>query len=73
MRKFGSRLFLAIVWLGVGKGSFVWFIDQIEQLMDLMDDATCAEDDMETIIAWWIHSALKEAGSHMARSLKRDH
>jgi hypothetical protein len=50
-RKFGSRLFTAIDRAGVGKGSFMWFIDQIEQLMDMMDGETCAEDDMEKIIA----------------------
>ena len=29
----------------------------------MMDEETCAEDDMEKIIAWWVHSALKEAGA----------
>ena len=57
MQKFESRLFSAISRLGVGKGSFMWFVDQIGQLMDMMDDGTCAEDDMGKIIAWWIHSA----------------
>ena len=58
MRKFGSRLFTAIGRSGVGKGSFMWFIDQIEQLMDMREDETCAEDDMEKIITWWVHSVL---------------
>jgi hypothetical protein len=50
----------------------MWFIDQIEQLMDMMDEETCAEDDMEKIIAWWVHSALKEAGASYAMAISSE-
>jgi len=72
MRKFGSRLFSAIGRLGEGKGSFMWFVDQIEPLMDMMVDETCAEDDMEKIIAWWVHTALKEAGNSYAMAISSE-
>ena len=72
VRKFGSRLFTAIGRAGVGKGSFMWFVDQTEQLMDMMDEETCAEDDMEKIITWWVHSALKEAGASYCRAISNE-
>ena len=40
--------------------------------MNMMDDETCAEDDMEKTIAWWIHSALKEAGSSYAMAISSE-
>ena len=50
----------------------MWFIDQIEQLMDMMDEGPCAEDDMEKIVAWWVHSALNEAGASYAMAISSE-
>ena len=40
--------------------------------MDMMKDETCADDDMEKIISWWVHSALKEAGTSFAMAISNE-
>ena len=48
----------------------MWVIDQqAEEFLDLKEDRTCAEDDMDALMQWWMHSALKWVGACFASAI----
>jgi hypothetical protein len=71
-RKFGLRLFSSLRCAGNGIGSFSWVVDVGQELLDMRNESGTNPADVEELVQWWFHSALKEAGEYYASQRRVD-
>jgi hypothetical protein len=72
LRKFGLRVFSAMHCAGTGIGSFGWVVDTGQEILDMRAESGANAADIQALVQWWFHAALKEAGLFFSTQLRAD-